>query len=227
MSYSYSAPLSYDSSAMTYDSNSVQHVHNSRSAIPAVGGFIVGAAAGTYAGVKKIPYFNGKNEIKDTFAKSAHKRYMKKAAEESERKAYSQWRIVIEKLKRIKDADSLNNLLNSNPLAKEAISEDLLKEAADVNIKGTKASVKETLLAKQTESIQKMRNKIARCWDSEKKEFIKPDDMSENTFKAIRKAAKGLKIDAIAKYALITGAVTAIVATVISRVIDAKKNVSK
>ena len=227
MSYSYSGPLTYgDSQSITYNGYTHQ-AQNGTNPLPAVGGFVVGAAAGGYAGSKKVPYFNKKNNIKDSFAKSAHNKYMKKAAEEAERKAYTQRQEVINKIKRVRDVDTLNGLLNRNPLAKEALAPDLLNEVTEASLSDTKATVRKSLLAKQNESIQRIKNKIHLCWNPESKDFVKPEEMGETTFKAIKKAARELKVNTITKYSLITGVITALAAVVIQKIVNAKKNVSK
>ena len=222
MSYSYQTPLSYGpQQPLSYNNRMTQYnppeqypvvkVSSVNAGLTGAGlGFIGGGIAGAF---KKNPYMvNGIPT--DEFARMVYEKYLKKAPD-VEKKAYYQANEVINKLDKIKTTDELKTLMNNNPEASKEVStalnkttEEYLSSVADTNLAANKEVIKKKLDAGNQTRFQNMKNEISRAWDGEKKAFVKPDNMDKSVFKAIKKTTGSAKASFIAKYALISAAIT-------------------
>lgn len=233
MSYSYSTPIAYGTQApLSYDGvqNEQQVIYRKPSAAPAVvAGCAIGLIGGSIIGAnKKNPYM--KNGVPtDTFTKNSYDKYMKKAPED-EKAAYEQCKEVIKKINKVKNTDELKTLLSNNSEASKEVStalnmttDEFLNNVTDANLSSNKATIKQKLEAANQTRFQNMKNEISRCWDSEKKKFTKPDDMSEDMFKAIKKTSAKVRSKFVAKYALIATAIGGAVGFVANKIVARKK----
>ena len=232
LSYGPNQPLSYNNTqAVRYDALGNPYPVTKASSLPAAMtgaglGFVGGGLAGL---LKKNPYMvNGIPT--DEFAKLAYEKYLKKAPE-VESKAYNQANEVISQLDKIKNTDELKTLINNNPEASKELStalnkttEEYLSTVSDTNLASNKEVIKNKLEAGNKTRYQNMKNEITRAWNNEKKTFVKPDNMDDNIFKAIRKTTGKAKANFVAKYALISALITGAVAFTAHKIIDLVKN---
>lgn len=236
MSYSYSTPLSYgpnqplsysNKPTVQYDASGRPYPMVKVSSIPAaMSGAGLGLIGGGIAGaLKKNPYIvNGLPT--DNFAVLAYEKYLKKAPD-IERKAYYQSNEVIKQLDSIKTTDELKTLINNNPEASKELStalnkttEAYLSTVSDTNLAANKEVIKNKLEAANKTRYQNMKNEISRAWNNEKKTFVKPNNMDNAVFKAIKRTTGKARAEFITKYALIAGAITGVAAFTIHKIIN-------
>ncbi len=237
MSYSYQTPLSYGpQQPLSYNNQMAQYnppeqypiarVSSANAGLTGAGlGFVGGGIAGA---LKKNPYMvNGIPT--DEFTKMVYEKYLKKAPD-IERKAYNQANEVISQLDKIKNTDELKTLINNNPEASKEVStalnkttEEYLSSVADTNLAANKEVIKKKLDAGNQTRFQNMKNEISRAWDGEKKAFVKPDNMDNSVFKAIKRTTGNAKAAFIAKYALISAAITGAVFFITHKIVNLVK----
>ena len=237
MSYSYSTPLSYGpNQPLSYNNNApmVQYDASGRpypvqkvSSVPAgMTGVGLGLIGGGIAGaLKKNPYMvNGLPT--DNFAVLAYERYLKKAPD-IERKAYYQSNEVIKQLDSIKTTDELKTLINNNPEASKELStalnkttEAYLSTVSDTNLAANKEVIKNKLEVANKTRFQNMKNEISRAWNNEKKTFVKPSNMDDSVYKAIKRTTGKARAEFVTKYALIAAAITGAVTFTVHKIIN-------
>lgn len=214
MSYNYSAPQVY------YPQN-----YEKKSGAPLVGlGFAAGSIAGGINASKKIPLYVRKGDVEDTFAKAVHDKYIRKAASESDKALDKQLSTVIKKIGKIKKPEDLKALLKKNPEVESMISKDLVENITETTLESNKATIKNSVLAKSKEHLQATKNKIISCWDAKAKKFAENPAVENKTYKIITGTAEKLKTGAVAKAALIWGAVTATAVAIVRKLVNIKKN---
>ena len=201
-----------------------------KSSVPAaLAGAGLGLIGGGIAGaVKKNPYMvNGVPT--DMFAQLSYEKYLKKAPE-VERKAYSQTNEIINNVIKMKNTDELKTLLNNNSEgAKEVATalnkttEEYLNTVSETNLAANKEVIKKKLEIANTTRFQNMKNEITRAWDGEKKKFVKPGDMDENMFKAIKRTSGKVRAKFIASYAAVAAVATGVLAFVIHKIVTHRK----
>jgi len=200
------------------------------SSVPAgLTGLGVGVLGGCIAGaLKKNPYMNN-GVPTNTFAQLAYEKYLKKAPD-IERKAYGQSNEVINQIDKMKNTDELKTLLSNNSEASKEVStalnkttEEYLSTVADTNLAANKNMIKKKLEVANQSRYQNMKNEISRAWNSEKRAFVKPDNMDKNTFKAITRTAGAVRARFIATYALIAGIVTGTLTFITHKIIAHRK----
>lgn len=231
MSYSYpSYPVQYAVPEPAVYKESYGVV-NRQSSLPAgVAGATLGLIGGSIAGIaKRAPYMKD-GVPTDTFTKTVHDRYIKKLSE-TDLKGYKQNQEILKKIDKIKTPEELKTLLNNNPEAsKEALSglnnttEEYLNQITKRNLKKNKAVIKNNLKSANETRYQKIGNEIENAWNADKKKFVKPDSMDEKLFKAIKKSTRRTKAKFVAKYALITAAISGCIAFAIDKLIAYKRN---
>lgn len=229
MSYSYSTvPLSYGpNDQFGYEVDANQNQRKSHPSLLAGGiAAVVGAGGGVIVGSKINPYM--KNGVPtDKFAKLSYDRFVKSASDDV-RQSYDQYKEVLKKIDKVKDADQLRTLMNNNPEASKVVSEPLHKETAEflslvneTNLSSNKTIIKDGMKNAINARHADMKNNISSCWDAGK--FVKPDGMDDKMFEAIQKTTKRVKAGCIAKWAGISAAVLGVATFVIHKIIRNKK----
>jgi len=222
MSYNYSVPQNYyPQDAAVY--NTVQSDKKSSSPLATLG-FIAG---GTFGGIKafeKVPYFDKNGDIKDSFAKGVHKKYIKTAASSTEKALDEQLLNVIKEIDKTQSPDELRALLNKNPKVKNKLSKGLVKNVTENNLVSNKATIKNSVLAKYTENLQTTKNKIFKSWDANSASFVEKRSIGDKTYKIIKNNAIKIKTGFVAKAALISGAATALVISLLQKAVNKKKS---
>lgn len=188
-------------------------------------GLVGGAVAGA---LKKNPYM--KNGVPtDTFAQLAYERYLKKAPH-IEKKAYDQSHEVLNQIDKMKNTDELKTLMHNNSEAAKELStalnkttDEYLSTVADTNLGANKELIKKKLDVANLSRYQYMKNEISRAWDPDKKAFVKPSNMDNNTFKAIRRTSGAVRAKVILTYAAVTAAVTGVLAFATHKIINHRK----
>lgn len=236
MPYSYSTPLSYgnqppvsyEETYNTYPAEGKRKKGIKPGVKVAAGGAVLGAAGGAIIGSCQNPYMTN-GVPTDTFARTAYDRYVKKA-DEAVRKSYGQYNEVINKINSVKTTDELKTLLNNNPEAAKEVStalntttDEYLSKVTESNLSSNKATIKQKLESANQTRYQDMKNEISRCWDAEKKKFVKPDSVDNKIFKAIKRSCGQVRAKFIAKYAAIGAAVTGVISYAAYKIIKARQ----
>lgn len=209
-----------------YNNNQGQKKSSSQAAFTGAGiGLVGGAIAGA---CKKNPYMiNGIPS--NTFAKHAYERYLKHAPE-VERNGYAQCNEVLNTIDKMKNTDELKTLLNNNPEASKEVStalnkttEEYISGVSDTNLGANKDMIKKKLGVANESRFQHMKNEISRAWNGEKRIFVKPDNMDQNTFRAIKRTAASVRAKFIATYAAIAAVAAGIITFAVHKIVTSRK----
>lgn len=218
MSYSYTNSAEY--MPIAQDVYYQQPQTQQKSHIGTIGA-VAGGALGGFVGAKKVPYFvgqNNKKEVNDNFTKKVYETTLK-STNRANKPVYKQINKVLKKLKSVNSSDKLIELLEKNPEAKNLIDNELIGQIKDLNVADCKRVIKEKLNVVKNEKFLPIRTYIKECWNPTKKVFENNSGISEDTFNAIKKAAREVKAGSIVKgvgIGALLGFVTAAIAKIIS-----------
>lgn len=219
MAYSYSGPLTYEQQPVNYNNT----VKKQPSSIPyGVGGLVVGAAAGGFAGSKINPFVSKNGVATDTFTRKVISNIP-----EADKKIYDQCNAVIGAINSSSTTDELKTLISNNKEAANKVlgnPNEFLQNVTKENLAANKKTLKEKFNTEINTYIQDTKNQIQACWKKEGNKFEKADSVKQETFDAINKSTKGVKGKLIAKYAVIAGLVTGAVAFIAHKIISNKNN---
>ena len=233
MTYSYSAPMTYvQHEPAVYQQNYYQVSTNKKNSSINAGlaGAGVGLAGGAIVGMSKgHPYIQNGVPTND-FVKSTVQKYIKKAPD-AQKLAYNQTNEILSKIKNVQTVEELNALLSNNAEASKTIEQILgtsidsyIKDVTDKTLSSNKDLIKDTFKNANDVRFANMKNKIVRAWDAEKKAFVKPENMEEEVFNAIKNATGKARGKFIAKYAAIAAAVTGVLAFAVHKILTVVKN---
>lgn len=206
---------------------SQEPIQKKNSSIPLIAGTIAGAGIGLYAGIKKNPNISKQGDVADTFATKAYEKYAQSS--ETLKRTYNQTIEILNKIKTIKNVDDLKYLFESNKEAVKAFCsglgqsvEDFTKSITKENLEANKKAITKQLETINKSKIQSMKNWIQSCWDKANKEFVKPDDIKQEVFDAIKDATKGRKAKLVTKYTAIGAVVGGVGTFILSKVLKNK-----
>lgn len=173
-----------------------------------------GAAAGGVYGYLKYrnPLKNG--EASDKFVNKALKAYVKKSGQDESMALFTKKNSILQKLKGIKNANQLADLVNNNSVIAEKFGDVIptntaVESLSKGNFKKTMKSLKEKIQASINLDMQNMKNAVSTCWDAEKKKFVKDSLSDETMYKSIKSAHRDILTNKTFKYAGIGAAIVA------------------
>lgn len=170
-------------------------------------GFLGGGTAGYFSGRQAI----GKDgKISDTFAKQVYEKISKIDANDKE--LYKQLNNILKKIDGVKDIEGLKKLFEKNKNAAETLCqgmnttmEKLFNTLSKENLKATKETLKKGMKVSNDMMYQQAKNIIGKCWDKDKKEFFKADNIDSKIVNIL----KNTKTKGQWKKALKYGGITA------------------
>lgn len=214
MTYSYSSPVSYGPQQNdVYYTNTMPKKHFSAGNAMTTG-VVLGGLAGTVVGATKKNYVNKDGSFSDSFVKSTFENYINNS-EESSKKAYTEGLEILKKIDSVKTPEELKALFDANPEAAEEIfnelkqtPDDFLNKIRKGNLNRNKKAIKSKINAGNNTRYQDIKNQIELCWDTNKKKFVKDENVEEAVFNAINKSKSKIQWRTIGKFAAL-GAVAA------------------
>lgn len=233
MSYSYSAPntyVQYEPAVYQpdYYKASAKKKHPSLNA--GLAGAAVGLAGGTVIALRKNNPYMPNGVPTDDFVKTAFDNYLK-TAPDAKKAVYNQCNEILNGLNNVKNAEELKALLNKNAEGAKVLNqmldaplENYLKSVTDSNIASNKEVIKKTFDNANEIKLQNMKNKIEQAWNAEKKAFVKPDNMEEDVFNAIKNVTGKARRKFVIKYAAIAAAIAGVVTFGVHKILTVLKN---
>lgn len=215
MTYSYSSPVSYGPQANGTYYEAAPLSNKSSSAKPAtIGGLALGGVTGAIIGATKKNYVNKDGSFSDSFVKSTFENYINNSADSS-KKAYTEGLEILKKIDSVKTPEELKALFDANPEAAGEIfnelkqtPDDFLNKIRKRSLNSNKKTIKSKINAGNNTRYQDIKNQIELCWDTNKKKFVKDENVEEAVFNAINKSKGKIQWRTIGKFAAL-GAVAA------------------
>ena len=213
MTVSYPAPL-------TYNQAGYQPVYQEKKKT-ATGGTIAGATLGAVTGgviaAKANPYISKNGEVIEEFAQKAYQNLVDGGTDLA-KKVHEQTVDIINNIKKVKNPDELRDFFTKN---KEAIEDycqragksidDFLSTVREGNLKNNKIDIKNWFDKDLKTKLNSMKNDILACFDAQQKKFVPVQEVAQDAFDAIEKAASGGNGARVLKIAGAAGVVGAVV----------------
>ena len=180
---------------------------------PSVFGMMtLGALGGGTVGYLKALRQQKNGNLPDTFAKEVYEKVTKLDSDDNI--LYKQSNKILKKLDSIKDTDGLKKLFNKNKEAAEALCKSMGSTIEGVvnmisadNLKSTKETIKNHIKASNEMMFRQTKNVIEKCWNKEKKQFVKPDSVNAKIFKIITSTKTNSQWKKALKYGGITAGI--------------------
>ena len=194
-----------------------QVYYNNRTSSP-IGNAITGAAIGFAGGTAiaaGVDYFKSRKpvkngEVKDSFVKKVFDNMIKKDYVSKGKKYIREKMELLENIDYAKTPEKFKSLMKKYKKCSSELFDGLsLNTVCDTvtkdNIKGKISAIKNKIQSGLKVEYQNVKDTINLCWDSEKKKFVKPDNVDKKLFKII----KNTKNSTNWKKAFKTGGITA------------------
>lgn len=225
MSYSYQNPIVNNQSS-NYLPNK-NHIKKDNAIGLATTGLTLGALTGGVTGLVKYPKVYNKEGVLDKqFATDVFEKSLN-GFNENIKEVYNDRKTLLKKIKNtnveglksiIDESGELDTILQRNSTTKEKFVKGITKS----NLKNNIENIMKYIQIENDLLEQCLKNEIGRCWDSEKKKFVKNSDVDENVFKTIKKSIRKMKWKNAGKFALIGGLVTGAVGFLTGKLISPK-----
>lgn len=170
----------------------------------------LGALGGGTVGYLKAMKEQKEGKFSDSFAKEVYEKVAK--IDSGDKTLYKQLNKILKKLDSVKDAEGLRKLFKNNKEGAETLCKGMgstidgvLNMISADNIKSTIETIKQGIKSSNAMMFRQTKNTIEKCWDKEKKIFVKPDNLDSKIFKII----KNTKTQSQWKKALKYGGITA------------------
>lgn len=200
------------------------------SAIPytLTGGVIGGLAGGCYGAYKstrKDSFISKNGNINKDFIKETYEKYLK-TSKNSDKDIYEGSIKILDKIDSVKTSEEIQELFNANKEAATEIfnelkqtPEDFAKNISQNNLAENKKVIKDKINAANNARYQNIKNQIQACWDKDKKEFIKNENVSDDLVKILKKTSNKLNWKTMGKFAVIGSAISAVIGFITAKLL--------